>query len=1084
MNETKGFDIQDGVLVRYRGRQKNVVIPDCVKEIGQGAFSGHSNLESVLLPDGIKKIGYEAFSKCSSLTSINIPESVKCIESYAFSGCSSLKTLECHNRIKFSGHVFEGCAGLVDPAGFLIVGGILWRYLGSESEITIPKGIRRIEEGAFHGCSTLKNVVLPVGITEIGESAFSECGALTEMTLPESLTKIGNGTFSGCIKLKNLGIPEGVKSVGEWAFRGCNSLTSVVIPNSVKKLGCGAFEDCSNLANIVLSERISTIAVYTFKNCARLKNLTLPQGVGAVEESAFSGCKSLTEMEIPEGVTKIGKEAFKACAQLRKVIIPGSVHTIEYDAFTYCGALREVCIKDLEAWCRIRFDNAESNPMFCSCSLLLNGEPVTKLQFPETLQRVQPYSFVHCKDLGSITIPATVKIIDTEAFSGCIKLKNVSLSCGITEFGRCSFAGCTSLEELTIPESVIKIGNGAFRDCAALTELEIPAGVKRIEPRASSNCRSLNRIVVPDENQCYCSDQRGVLFNKAGNQLLAAPGALSGSYAIPFGVRRIEDYAFFGCDRMTVLEIPNSVVEIGMNAFEGCSGLKELRVPDSVKDLGWHALYGVQEIRVREWTDRFTNAVCEDAITAIHTDDLQKVPSELKKTAICGFLKDKDIDRKSVCYKSHRAYLTKNVEKLSSYFLDAPELLYELCEKQLLPAKSVDAYMAETEKRQNTEIKALLLNYQQVIGNEKMAEARAAKEKIKQDYADGLVDRLAKRDPSRGIEGLTFVVTGSLRHWGSRDEIREWLEQYGASLGNSVTMKTDYLVTDNTESGTEKNRKAGEVGALVISGEEFNHMVGRHYKDEETIIVPAWLREIPAWAFQGNRSTKSVEIPDSITKIGFMAFAGCENLKNIRIPKSVHRIENYVFRGCRALADEDGAVIFRGVLYDYFGNEKEAKIPGRVIRIEAGAFYGRAELERVVIADGVKYIGCEAFRNCTGLRQITIPDTVQRIGCNAFSDCSGLKTIVIPGSVRKIEKGTFSGCKSLETVVVSEGVECIGVEAFSGCTGLKTVDLPDSLTAFGKNALPSNHNFTVRASKNSHAMQYAKRRKLTTEVKE
>ena len=78
-----------------------------------------------------------------------------------------------------------------------------------------------------------------------------------------------------------------------------------------------------------------------------------------------------------------------------------------------------------------------------------------------------------------------------------------------------------------------------------------------------------------------------------------------------------------------------------------------------------------------------------------------------------------------------------------------------------------------------------------------MAKAQTKKEKVKEDYTDALVERIAVRDPSEGIEGMTIVITGKLnawpKVWENWNEVKEYLENYGAFLGSSVTKKTDYL---------------------------------------------------------------------------------------------------------------------------------------------------------------------------------------------------------------------------------------------------------------------------------------------------
>ena len=69
-NENNDFDIQDGVLRKFRGSETSAVIPEGVTEIGEKAFEGCTSLESVYISEGIKIICVDAFAGCTSLTEI------------------------------------------------------------------------------------------------------------------------------------------------------------------------------------------------------------------------------------------------------------------------------------------------------------------------------------------------------------------------------------------------------------------------------------------------------------------------------------------------------------------------------------------------------------------------------------------------------------------------------------------------------------------------------------------------------------------------------------------------------------------------------------------------------------------------------------------------------------------------------------------------------------------------------------------------------------------------------------------------------------------------------------------------------
>ena len=74
---------------------------------------------------------------------------------------------------------------------------------------------------------------------------------------------------------------------------------------------------------------------------------------------------------------------------------------------------------------------------------------------------------------------------------------------------------------------------------------------------------------------------------------------------------------------------------------------------------------------------------------------------------------------------------------------------------------------------------------------------------------------------SQKLSGLTFVITGSLEHFGNRSEMKNQIEALGGKVTGSVTKKTSYLINNDAASTSSKNKKAAELGIPVISEEEF-----------------------------------------------------------------------------------------------------------------------------------------------------------------------------------------------------------------------------------------------------------------------
>ena len=93
-----------------------------------------------------------------------------------------------------------------------------------------------------------------------------------------------------------------------------------------------------------------------------------------------------------------------------------------------------------------------------------------------------------------------------------------------------------------------------------------------------------------------------------------------------------------------------------------------------------------------------------------------------------------------------------------------------------------------------------------------------------------MVDRLlmeltmkqeAKTEGSKKLEGMVFVITGSVEHFENRKALQEAIEAQGGKATGSVTSNTTYLINNDTTSNSSKNKKAKELGVPIISEEDF-----------------------------------------------------------------------------------------------------------------------------------------------------------------------------------------------------------------------------------------------------------------------
>ena len=163
---------------------KRVFLPQCLEEIGSGAFLSCSALERIALPEGLISLGDSAFANCRSLAKINLPDSLKILGAAVFSHCISL------------------------------------------NGVIIPPQITGIRSQCFEHCFNLNRITLNSTLTVISDYAFSNCNSLKSITLPDSLRYIGEGAFTQS-GIKRLVIPASVERVIYSAIGGSWSVEDI-----------------------------------------------------------------------------------------------------------------------------------------------------------------------------------------------------------------------------------------------------------------------------------------------------------------------------------------------------------------------------------------------------------------------------------------------------------------------------------------------------------------------------------------------------------------------------------------------------------------------------------------------------------------------------------------------------------------------------------------------------------------------------------------------------------------------------------------------------------------------------------------
>lgn len=98
------------------------------------------------------------------------------------------------------------------------------------------------------------------------------------------------------------------------------------------------------------------------------------------------------------------------------------------------------------------------------------------------------------------------------------------------------------------------------------------------------------------------------------------------------------------------------------------------------------------------------------------------------------------------------------------------------------------------------------------------------------EHVERLVKELSfvveESNEEKTLDGVTFVITGSVNHFANRNEVKDVIEKRGGKVTGSVTSKTNYLINNDNMSNSSKNKKAKELGIPIITEEEFIAMLG------------------------------------------------------------------------------------------------------------------------------------------------------------------------------------------------------------------------------------------------------------------
>ena len=819
------------------------------------------------------------------------------------------------------------------------------------------------------------------------DTPFAGDSRITSVVVGYGVTAIGDYLFSYCPELESVTLQGGtVESIGEFAFSSCGSLASVSLNSGLTTIGSHAFFNCSWLSSISFPTSLTSIGENAFMNCVQLGRVFLHDQVTSVGYGAFRNCTGLSKVTLPGSLVTIGDHAFESCDALTGIVIPGAVTGIGAHAFDNCRHLASVIIYNKDTTI------GTGAFSYIPSTAVMRGWPGSTAQSAAATFGCQFSALYTSGSLGALTWsfnPSTGQL--TISGTGSMVIPGDE---------DCPWNGFRSaIKKVVIGEGVTTICSRAFYNCLTMTEVSIPSTVTSISVDAFLSCPAVIRYTVTSGNEAYAGLSSGAIASRDGHTLILFPAGVSGTYSVPSGIRTIAHDAFQD-SKLTSVTLPYGVTSIGDGAFSHATRMTGINLPSTVAQIGAYAFSGCSSLNSFSIPAQVSSIGTETfaECTALTQINIPAGVTTIGYRAFAGCRNLQDVtfhaglqaiydEAFTGCMKLDRVEIPYSVTSIGYYAFSGANGL-------------VDVY---------------IFNPETGIG----------------------IEAFEPNTVSLCIHGWIGSTADLFANSTVGFEFEGW--EMEGSCGDNVDWAIDPSTMTLSITGT---------GAMWDYPNDYpSWFMTREWITD--VQVGSGVTRVGSYAFYRMNALVSAVLPASLESIGEYAFGGCQQLSSVGLPDGVTSIGSGAFFDCRGLADANGFVIIRNVLYRYIGHASTVTVPARVTDISGSAFMQATGVTRINLPAGLKTIREYAFYDCPDLANITIPEGVTLVDRYAFCWCPSLADISIPESVAVI--GDYAFLQSnpttsiLTSVVILNPLAEIGQDVFKyHGEGLKILGWEDS----------------------------------------